>query len=114
MKILLDHCIDWRLRRSLSGHDVSTAQEMGRDELKNGKLLAAAAASFDLLLTVDQNIKSEQNLAPLPVAVVVLIGPSNRLVDLTPLIPVFERAASSLVPNQLIEIRASGITRITA
>ncbi len=29
MRILLDECLDWRLRRDLPGHDVKTVQEMG-------------------------------------------------------------------------------------
>jgi hypothetical protein len=80
MKILLDHCIDWRLSRSLPSHEIKTTGEMGWEKLKNGKLLAAAAGGkFNVLLTVDQIIKAEQNLSTLPVSVVVLIAFSTRL-----------------------------------
>ena len=73
MNILLDHCIDWRLRRFLPTHNVKTTREMGWDTLKNGKLLTAATTvPFDVFLTVDQNIKSEQNLSTLPISIVVL------------------------------------------
>jgi hypothetical protein len=114
MRVLLDHCINWRLRRSLPAHAVTTAEEMGWDELKNGKLLAAVGAGpFDLLLTVDQNIKAQQNLATLPVTVVVLIGTSSRLPDLLPLLPTFERVVQALLPGSLVEIRAGGITVVS-
>ncbi len=115
MRVLLDHCINWRLRRSMPSHAVTTAAEMGWDELKNGKLLAAVAAGpFDLLLTVDRNIKAQQNLSTLPVTVVVLIGPSSRLPDLLPLLPTFDRVAPTLQAGAFIEIRPSGITVIDA
>lgn len=105
MHILLDHCIDWRLARSLSGHAVKSAREMGWETLRNGDLLAAAAAAhFDVMLTVDRNLKHEQNLAALPLAVVVLVARSNRLADLVPLVPDVERALAVLVPKTLVEV----------
>jgi hypothetical protein len=41
MRVLLDECVDWRLLRDLTGHDVKTARQMGWSEVKNGKLLIA-------------------------------------------------------------------------
>lgn len=84
MRILLDHCIDWRLARSLTGHDVKSVRDMGWETLRNGDLLAAAASGFDCVLTVDRNIKYQQDPTTLPVAVIVLITKSNRLPDLVP------------------------------
>jgi hypothetical protein len=40
VKLLLDECLDWRLRRDLLGHDVKTGQDMGWQGIKNGRLLA--------------------------------------------------------------------------
>lgn len=109
MKILLDHCIDWRLERLLAGHEVKSAQELGWDQLTNGKLLAAAAAgAFRAVITVDQHLKDQQNIANLPVAVIVLLAASSRTSDLEPLIPFIELALPRLVAGQLIEIDAAG------
>ena len=108
MKILLDHCLDWRLGRSLQSHQVKSAQEVGWDNLKNGKLLAAVATVFEVLLTVDRNLKSEQNLKTLPVAVIVLIGRSNRLRDLLPLLPHLENALAIVKKGQVVEVDATG------
>lgn len=55
MKVLLDECIDWRLSRDLTGHDVKTARQMGWSSIKNGELLVLAAAQFDVFVTVDRN-----------------------------------------------------------
>ena len=87
MRILLDHCVDRRLARFLPAHQVKTAGQMGWHKLRNGKLLASAAAQFDLLLTVDKNIRHQINLATLPVAVIVMVAPTIKLTDLLPLGP---------------------------
>jgi len=84
MRILLDHCIDWKLKRYLSGHDVRSAQEMGWDRLRNGRLLTEASRQFDVFITVDRHLKDQQNLRTLPVTVIVRIAASNELSDLAP------------------------------
>jgi hypothetical protein len=47
------------LRELLIGHEVSTAFEMGWSKLDNGKLLAAAEAAFDALVTTDQSLRHQ-------------------------------------------------------
>jgi hypothetical protein len=51
---------------------VSTAYEMGWAELDNGTLLTAADGSFDILITTDQSLQYQQNLAGRKLAIVVL------------------------------------------
>ena len=106
MRILLDHCVDRRLARSFSNHQIKTAREMGWEQLKNGELLAKAATQFDAVLTVDQNLKHEQNLGTLPVALIVLIARSNRLADLVPVAPLVEAAMKTLAPRTYVEVSA--------
>jgi len=86
VRVFLDECIDWRLSRDIGGHDVKTARQMGWTAIKNGELLALAAAHFDAFLTVDRNLSFQQNLATLPIAVIILRAKSNRLSDLRPLV----------------------------
>ena len=105
MRILLDHCIDWRLARSLAGHSVSSVRDMGWEALRNGDLLVAAAAgAFHVVVTVDRKLKYQQDLNKLPLAVVVLLARSNRLADLVPLVPALESALSTLAPRTLVEV----------
>ncbi len=107
MRVLLDECVPKRLRRHIVGHDVRTVPEMSWSGKKNGDLLAAMKADgFDVLLTVDQNLRHQQNLADAAIAVIVLIGPSNRLADLLPLIPSTLTALSSIKPGEVVEIDA--------
>src|SRR6266403_4546322 len=87
MRILIDECIDERLRNSLPGHDCQTARYAGLAGLKNGELLIAAeTAGFEILLTADQGIEYQQNLAARKIAIIIFHTKSNRLKDLLPLV----------------------------
>ncbi len=63
MKIFLDHCVPKRLLRLLSEHEVKTAYQLGWAAKKNGELLRLVESEFEVLLTVDQNLRHQQNLA---------------------------------------------------
>jgi hypothetical protein len=51
---------------------------MGWSGTKKGKCLAFAPAEFDVIITVDKNMKYQQNLKTIPIAVVVLDSVSNE------------------------------------
>ena len=87
MKILLDECVDWRLARELPGHEVSAVHEMGWTGVRNGELLALAAKQFDVFLTVDRNLSFQQPTQTFDIAVVILRASTNRLSDLSLLVP---------------------------
>jgi hypothetical protein len=73
MRILLDEDTPIGVRRILPGHDVRTVPEMGWAGYTNGQLLdEAEKAGFDALITCDQNMVFQQNLAGRNIAVVVL------------------------------------------
>jgi len=87
MRLLLDECIDRKLAREFPGYEVKTVPQMGWAGVKNGQLLALAAAEFDIFITVDRNLSFQQNLPQFDIAVIVLQAPSNRLADLRSLAP---------------------------
>lgn len=87
MKVLLDECVNWRLMRLLPGHDIRSVKQMGWEGIKNGRLLALAEAEFDAFLTTDQRLPSQNSLAQLDLAIVVLKAKSNALINLAPLAP---------------------------
>src|SRR5581483_905336 len=104
MRILLDECVPRRLGQKLPGHDVRTVPEMGWSGKKNGELLQLMAGQgFEVLLTVDQSIRHQQNLQATGVAVVVLVAVSNRLADLVPLMPLALAALASLKPGDVTD-----------
>jgi hypothetical protein len=73
VKILFDANTPAPLARFLRGHEVVRADELGWQGLENGALLdAAEQAGFDLLLTCDQNVRYQQNLASRKLALVIL------------------------------------------
>lgn len=73
MRLLFDHNVPRKLRNFLPGHEVKTALEMGWAGLENWELLKAAEAeNFDVMLTCDQSISYQQNLAGLQLALVAL------------------------------------------
>jgi hypothetical protein len=73
MRILFDQGTPLPLRKSLQNHLVETTWQRGWSTLSNGDLLAAAeAAGFDLLVTTDQNLRYQQNLANRRLAIPVL------------------------------------------
>ena len=106
MRLLLDESLPRPLADLLTGHDARTVTQMGWTSLSNGALLRQAAATFDALLTADQNIEFQQNLKTLPVAVVVLVADSNRLESLEPLVPKILQALTTLQPKVLIRVGA--------
>ena len=107
MRVLLDECVPKRLGRELVGHDVRTVPQEGWSGKKNGELLAlVSAAGFEVLLTVDQGIRYQQNLQTAGVAVVVMIGASNQLADLVPLVPEVLAALNRVQAGDTVEVRA--------
>lgn len=102
MRVLLDECVDWRLLRDLTGHDVKTARQMGWSEVKNGKLLRLTAEHFDVFVTVDRNLSFQNKVIDLPLAVIVLAAPTNRLADLRLLLPRLLPAIDQAMAGQVV------------
>ena len=107
MRVLLDECVPKRLGQELIGHTVWTVPQQGWSGKKNGELLALmATAKFEVLLTVDQGIPHQQNLHAASVAVVVMVGLSNQLADLVPLVPGVLAALGTIQPGDVVEVHA--------
>ena len=105
MRLLLDECIDERLRFLFPGHDCQTARFADLAGLKNGVLLEAAeAAGFEVPITADQNIPDQQNLAGRTIGLVILRGPTNRLRDLELLVPAAVSALRSIGRGDVVRI----------
>ena len=77
---------------------------MGWGGIGNGELLALAAKEFEAFVTVDKNLQYQQNLATLPIAVVVLDAKSNELSHLLPLLPRLEETLARLQPRAFVRI----------
>ena len=104
MRILLDEDLPRRLAAMLIGHETSTVQRSGWTGIKNGKLLGLASAQFDVFLTMDRNLEFQQNLAALPIAVLVVEAVSNRMEHLVPLVPGILKEFDRIPPKSLRKI----------
>lgn len=106
MKLLLDECVTRFVKRDLSSHTVHTVEEAGLKGLENGDLLRAASGTYEVLITVDQNLPYQQNIPGLNIAIVVLTAKRNSYAGLKPLLP------QALIA--LKTIRAGDVIRIAA
>ena len=75
MKILFDHGTPAPLRQHLPGHSVDRSAEKGWELLENGELIRKAEEEgYRVIVTTDQNMRYQQNLADRRLAVVVLLA----------------------------------------
>ena len=72
MRILLDECVPWPMRKLLDGHDCRSTQWCGWGGITNGELIRLAEEEFDAFITSDQNLRYQQNLAGRRIAILEL------------------------------------------
>jgi len=107
VRVLLDEDLDVRLRAHFGdGVDVQTVEYRGWKGLKNGKLLSAASAEFDVLVTMDDNLPSQQNLSQFDIAVVILRARRKELTDLVELMPEVLSTLPSLNAGDVVRVHA--------
>ena len=99
MRILIDECLPCELGDELVGHDVRTVQQAGWAGLRNGELLRKISGGFEVFLTIDKRIESEQQV-PKGVALITVGAQSNRIQDLRPLVPEILRAVTETPPGK--------------
>ena len=101
MRVLLDENLPADLAAHFEGHKAETVQRRGWAGVKNGELLRRASAEFDAFVTMDRNIEFQQNIAALPFGIVLVRAPSNRMIDLLPLMPQILEALQGLRKGEL-------------
>jgi predicted nuclease of predicted toxin-antitoxin system len=108
VRILIDECAPKALKKHLAnqGHDCLTVQEAGWSGKQNGELLSLAEAVFDVLVTVDTNLRYQQNLASRRIAIVIIQCTSNRLEDLRKCFPDCVAAVEKIKPGEIIQVEA--------
>lgn len=104
-RVLLDECVPRRLRRELTGFDVSHAIDEGWAGKRNSALIRLmVSAGFTALVTVDRNLQFQQNIATSGIAVIVMHARSNRLTDLRPLVPDLLQAVAKARLGQIVRV----------
>jgi predicted nuclease of predicted toxin-antitoxin system len=110
MKVLIDECAPRAMQVALaaSGLDCATVQEAGWSGKENGELLPLADVSFDVLVTIDRNLRYQQNLTGRKIALLVVRARTNRVVDLEPHFSACIDALRSIQPGTVVEVGSSG------
>lgn len=105
MKILLDECLPLDFRHAFTGHLVHTAEWAGFKGKQNGELLLEAElAGYEVLLTVDQGIPHQQDLAGRRISIITFQPPTNRLEDLLPFVTLILQALETITPGAIVSI----------
>ncbi len=97
-----------KLRRELPEFLIRTAQEEGWGSYRNGELLKRAAATFDVIVTLDQRLRYQQNLPEQGIGVVVIEVPDTRLQFVRELLPDIREAIRSISAGEVRIIKPAG------
>ena len=106
MRLLLDECLPRKLKGGLPGHEVKTVPEMGWAWIENGDLLPLIEPEFDVFITIDGNMRYQQNMKGRRLALVVLSAPDNTIETLLPLMPQVLAALPSIQPEMIVRVAA--------
>ncbi len=104
MRILLDECVNPRLKGAFPGHGVKTVAEMGWRGFTNGRLLDVAEGQFDVFLTIDRGLEFQQNLGARRLGVLVVIVRNNKIASFEPIFLSLKEAAERIQPGQVIHV----------
>ena len=103
MKLLFDQGTPAPLQAHLPGHTVDTLAEKGWSDKDNGELLELAEQEgYEVLVTTDQSLRHQQNLAGRKIGIVVLLAtawPEIRLRTSE-----ICRAVAAVRPGEVIEV----------
>ena len=102
MKVLLDECCPSPIKRVIKLFTIFSVEDAGLKGLSNGKLISAIDGEFHILITADQNLRYQQNLAGRQIAIIEL--PFNSWPSLKPLMPILEAAIARARPGDYLII----------
>ncbi len=110
MKLLLDECLPRRLKGGLFGHEVKTVPEMGWAGIESGELLPLIESVFEAFITIDGNLRYQQNMSGRSFALIVLKAQDNTTETLLPLMLQVLAVLPTVVPAQIVRIAAQPAT----
>lgn len=103
MKLLFDQSTPAPLRYELQGHSVDTLSEKGWSNKDNGELLdLAEQEGYNVLVTADQSLRHQQNLAKRQIGVVVLLA--NAWPEVRLRAREIAHAIAEVAPGHVIEV----------
>ncbi len=106
MKILLDENLPRKLKLSFgTDHELFTVREMNWLGKRNGELLGLMTFNgFDAFVTIDKNLRHQQNLDRFPIILFVLDAPNNKIDTLQPYVEKLAKILSGPLEEQVVSI----------
>ena len=104
MRVLLDECVNPRLRRAFAAHEVVTVSEAEWLTLPDNELLTLAQGNFDVFVTIDNGFAYQHNLQRLSFGIVIVHAPANTLEFYEPMFDEIRQAAETVKPGEVIHV----------
>jgi len=92
------------LRRDLPAFAIRTVQEERWAGLENGNLLRRASGTFDVLITVDQRLRFQQNISLYEIGIVLIEAYDTTLPNLRKFTSDIESAINSVLPGEIVVV----------
>jgi len=108
MTVLLDENVPRKLKWRLIERDleVVTVPERAWSGVGNGELLSRADGEFCALLTMDQGMEHQQEVAGRDLGIVVIEAPNNEYETLLPLVSDLAEALRRVQPGAVVSVAA--------
>lgn len=104
MRILLDECVNPRLRQAFPNHQVLTVAEAKWRTLPDATLVAQAQGQCDVLVTIDQGFEHEHNLKKLTFGIVIVHVSRNRMEYYSPMFPALLAAVERIKAGEVVHV----------
>src|SRR5205823_1923186 len=106
VRILLDECVNPRLRQAFPDHDVLSVAKAKWRDLPDAKLIVQAQGHCDVLVTIDRGFEHEHNLKRLSFGIVIVHVRKNRMEYYRPLFNALLDAVVRVKPGEVIHVPA--------
>jgi predicted nuclease of predicted toxin-antitoxin system len=103
VKVLLDEMLPAAVADLLPDHAVTTVKAAGYAGLLNGELMRRAVADgYDVLVTADRNLPSQQNVPASGISVILVRG--SRMADIGPQAARIRAAVAGVRPGTVTRV----------
>ena len=106
MRLLLDECVPRKIKFlfAAAGMLCETVRDAGWSGKENGELLSLAEQHYDVLVTIDRNIRHQQNLLGRSLSILIICAISNDYEDIRPQVPAAIEALKLIRSGQFVEV----------
>lgn len=107
MKILLDENLPLKVKYDFGEKfSVKSVKDLGWEGIKNGKLLKLAIENeFHVFVTMDKNLKDQQNLEKLNIIIILIRASNNRVNTINTFVPKIKTILENDIKNKFIELK---------